>query len=152
MPLRLSADEQELLRHEVAAFRDLVDEPAARRRYEALDAAVEAGEVPDETLADLGAMLEVGLQTGRIRKLHRAPGEQALLRIFGKTPPGEVLAANVADLNRALGQLAGQEIETVSVWTRVPGVYLLKIATDQCEMTLRFTPDGASVEAIELGI
>ena len=152
MPLTLKAEEQELLREEVVAFTASLPEAEARARYQALLAAVEAGEVPDDALPALGTVLEAGLQTGRIRKLHRAPGEQALLRLFGKTPAGEAHAAALADLNKALQQLEGQEIESVRVHARLPGTYLLMISTDACEITLRFAPDGAGVESVSVGV
>jgi hypothetical protein len=150
MPVELKPDEQELLQFEVGALLPLLTD-AARPRYEALAAAVDGGVLPDEALAPIGDLLEVGLQTGRIRKLHRAPGEQALLRLFDKTPAGQTRAQQTVDLNRALGQLAGQQIETLRVITRVPGVHLLQVATDTCTLTVRFGPDGADVESVALG-
>ena len=152
MPVKLKADEQELLREELAAFARLLPDEAARAPYDAVAAAVEAGELPDEALTPLGSLLEVGLQTGRIRKLHRASGEQALLRLFGKTPAGQALAEATAEVNQALAQLEGQEIESMRVHTRVPGSHLLMISTNACEITLRFTPDGVGVESIAVGV
>src|SRR5919197_1637115 len=105
MPVTLKPEEQELLREELAAFAGLLTEADARARYAEVAAAVEAGELPDEALGPIGSLLEVGLQTGRIRKLHRAAGEQALLRLFGKTPAGQALAASTAEVNNALKQL-----------------------------------------------
>jgi hypothetical protein len=152
MAITLGPEEQELLREELAAFGALLPDAAARARYDAAAAAVEAGELPDEALEPIGNLLEVGLQTGRIRKLHRAAGEQALLRLFGKTPAGQALAAATAEVNNALQQLDGQTIESVRVHTRVPGTHLLMISTDACEVTLRFAPDGVAVESIAVGV
>jgi hypothetical protein len=150
MAIDLKPDEQELLQFELSAFLPLLTD-AARPRYEALSEAVAQGVLPDEGLEPVGDLLEVGFQTGRIRKLHRAPGEQALLRLFEKTPAGQALSKQTADLNTALGQLAGQTVESLRVLTRVPGVYLLQVATDTCTLTLRFSPDGAGVESVALG-
>ena len=150
MPVELKPDEQELLQFEVGAFLPLLTD-AAKPRYEALSEAVDDGVLPDEALGPIGDLLEVGLQTGRIRKLHRAPGEQAVLRLFDKTPAGQARAQQTADLNRALGQLAGQTVESLRVITRVPGVHLLQVATDTCTLTVRFGPDGASIESVSLG-
>ncbi|HET6316318.1 MAG TPA: hypothetical protein VFG86_07665, partial [Chloroflexota bacterium] len=148
MALALKAEEQELLREEVSALiRALPDEPSppppdaladvpyvgtstrlsVRERYAPLAAGIEAGELPDETLDAAGELLELGLQSGRIRRQHRANGEQALLRLFNQTPAGRAQAEQTADVNRALAQLDGQQIESVRLLTRVPGVFLLQI-------------------------
>jgi hypothetical protein len=152
MPIELKAEEQELLAEELAAVAGLVAEVEDRARYEELAAAVEAGVLPDEALEPIGTLLEVGLQTGRIRKLHRASGEQALLRLFGRTPAGKAQAEATAEVNRALQQLDGQEIESVRVHARVPGTHLVMISTDAMEITLRFSPDGAGVESVAVGV
>jgi hypothetical protein len=152
MALTLKADEQELLREEIAAFAAASADAQSGEEYAALLAAVESGEVPDEGLALLGEVLEVGLQTGRIRKIHRALGEQALLRVFHKTPAGEAHTEGLGHLNKALAQLEGQAIETARVLERVPGTYLVMISTDDCEMTLCFSPDGAGVESVAVGV
>ena len=152
MPIALKAEEQELLLEEVTAFAEAARDPETRADLQTLAGLVQTGALPDEALPAIGGVLEIGLQTGRIRKMHRASGEQALLRLFHKTPAGEAQTKTTADLNKALAELEGQNIETVKVLTRVPGVYLLTISTDKCEMTLRFAPDGAGVEAVALGI
>jgi hypothetical protein len=152
MPIQLKPDVQELLREELRAFAATLPEDERPEGFEALVAAVEAGELADEHLGAVGNLLEVGLQTGRIRHFHRAPGEQALLRLFGQTPNGQAHAKAVAEVNAALERLAGQEIESARVVMRVPGAYLLQISTDACEMTLRFTPDGPGVESVAIGV
>ena len=152
MPIELKAEEQELLQEELSAVAGLVSEVEDRARYDELAAAVEAGTLPDEALEPIGTLLELGLQTGRIRKLHRASGEQTLLRLYGRTPAGKAQADATAEVNRALQQLDGQEIESVRVHTRVPGTYLVMIGTDALEITLRFSPDGAGVESVAVGV
>jgi hypothetical protein len=151
MPVELKGEDQELLAFEVAAYLDALPE-GARGEYAALAEAVGAGSLPDDVVEPAGRLLEAGLQTGRVRKLHRANGEQALLRLFGKTPAGQARGEQIGDVNRALAELAGQEIESVRVLARVPGSYLLQIGTDDCEITLRFGPEGAAVESVALGI
>jgi len=152
MPVTLKPDVQELLREELAAFVEALPADQVPAEYAAVAAAVEAGELPDEVLGPVGALLEVGLQTGRIRKVHRAAAEQSLLRLYGQTPAGKQQAQTIAEVNAALAQLEGQQIETVRVLMRIPGSYLLQINTADCEMTLRFTPDGAGVDSVAVGV
>jgi hypothetical protein len=152
MPVTLKPEERELLHEEIAAFAAATADTEAREEYSGLLAAVDSGELPDAALGLLGEVLEVGLQTGRIRKIHRAVGEQTLLRIFHKTPAGEAHTEALNHLNAALAQLQGQQIETVRALARLPGTYLLMISTNDCEMTLRFSPDGAGVESVAVGV
>jgi hypothetical protein len=152
MPVSLKPDVQELLQQELRAFAETFAPDERPAGFDELVAAVASGELPDELLGPIGNLLEPGLQTGRIRHFHRAPGEQALLRLFAQTPSGKAHATAVADVNAALARLAGQEIESVRVVMRTPGTYLLQIGTDDLEMTLRFTPDGTGVESVALGV
>ena len=152
MAIALKAEEQELVSEEVAAYAASLASDEARARFEPLLDAVRSGELPEHVLEPLGQVLELGLQSGRIRRVHRALGEQTLLRLYARTPAGAARAEAVADLNHALGQLEGHTIESVRVHPRTPGTYLLMVTTDQCEMTLSFSPDGAGVEAVALGI
>lgn len=152
MSIPLTPELQELLREELAAFGAALPQGEVPSGHATLRAAVEAGELPDAVLEPLGALLEVGLQTGHIRKLHRAPGEQALLRLFGQTPAGQAQATATAEVNAALGRLDGQAIESLRVITRIPGTHLLAIGTDACEITLRFSPDGVAVESVAVGV
>ena len=152
MAIALKSEEQELLREEVSALLQAFPDETVKARYTSLSRGVERGEVPDEALEATGELLELGLQSGRIRRQHRANGEQALLRLFNQTPAGKALAEQTADVNRALVQVTGQEIESVRLLTRVPGVYLLQIVTDGCELTLRLDADGPAVESLGVGI
>jgi hypothetical protein len=152
MPVTLRSDVQELLREELAAFVGVLSPEEVPAEYAAVAAAVEAGELPDEVLGPVGSLLEVGLQTGRIRKVHRAAAEQSLLRLYHQTPAGQAQARMISELNAALAQVEGQQIESMRVLMRVPGTYLLQISTDACEITLRFTPDGADVDSVSVGV
>jgi hypothetical protein len=152
MPIQLTPDIQELLLEEVKAFGASIPPEERPAGFDTLQQAVQQGEIPDALLGPVGNLLEVGLQTGRIREFHRAPGEQALLRLYGQTPNGKAHAKAVSEVNAALEQLGGQEVESVRVVMRVPGTYLLQIGTDACEITLRFSPDGAGVESVAVGV
>lgn len=152
MALQLKAEEQALLLEEVTAFGADLPEGEARQRFEQLTAAVEEGMLPDEVLDTLGVLLEVGLQSGYVRHIHRAATEQKLLRLFGQTPAGKARANAVDDVNKALAQLEGQTIESARVYGRLPGQYILLLSTDTCEISLRFAPDGAGVESVAVGL
>ncbi len=90
--MRIGQTEQELLEQEINALGQLLRDPAARARYTELRDQIRDGEVAEELLGHLGNVLELGLQSGRLRKLYGADGEQALTRLFHRTPAGGRLA------------------------------------------------------------
>src|SRR5947209_16884637 len=100
--MRIHATEQELLVPEIRKFsRGLLD-PEARARYGNLLAAVEEGEVGDDLTGYLSIVLEISLQSGRLRKLYGADGEQALARLFQRTPAGAALSDAAKNVSEAL--------------------------------------------------
>src|SRR5262249_23569942 len=70
--MRLLEDEQQVMLAEIDAVAAQLQSAEARAAYAELRAAAEAGEVPDELLPPLERLVEIGLETGRIRQLHSA--------------------------------------------------------------------------------
>ena len=56
------------------------------------------------TSGDARAVLELGLQTGRIRALYGPGGEQAALRLYRRLPRGAEVAETAAEVNEALAR------------------------------------------------
>ena len=150
--MRIHAIEQELLVPEIRKFsRGLLD-PEAMARYGNLLAAVEAGEVEDELLGYLSIVLEISLQSGRPRKLYGADGEQALARLFQRTPAGAALSDAAKSVSEALAGLQGQTLEDIKVSTLGPGSYGLMIDTDRCQINVRLDRTGVRVENMAIGL
>jgi hypothetical protein len=135
--LELEPAERELLAEEAAAFRDGLKDPQARVRYAALLAGVQDGRVAEPLLPLLEGLLELGLESGRLRRRYTAEGEQALLRVFQRTPRGRAMRATVAETNRALE-------------ARGPGAYRLALRTDRGSLTLGVGRRGVTVESLEV--
>ena len=150
--MKIGATEQELVIQEIGALGVLLRNPETRARYAELRSAIEAGEVPDELLGHLGNVLELGLESGRIRNLYGADGEQALARVFQRTPAGSERAAGAREVTDALAGLRGQCIEDISISAVGPGSYGITIDTDRCQITLRLDRAGARVENVAVGI
>jgi hypothetical protein len=150
--MRISATEQELLIPEITTFARALSDPAARARYEELRLAVEEGEVGDELTGHLGNVLEVGLQSGRLRRFYGADGEQALARLFHRTPAGADLSEAAKAVTQALTALHGQVIEEIRVSALGPGSYGLMIDTDRCQINLRLDRSGVRVENLAVGV
>ena len=150
--MRIGAIEQELLVEELGALGALLRQPETRARYAELRTAIEAGEVPDELLGHLGNVLELGLESGRVRKLYGADGEQALARVFQRTPAGAERAAAARAVSEALAGLRGQAIEDITVSATGPGSYGIVIDTDRCQITLKLDRSTARVENVAVGM
>jgi hypothetical protein len=150
--LKLSAVEQELLDAEIRAFRASLPDPTARERYEELAAMVDEGSVAAERLDQLTTILEIGLQTGRLRRVYGPDGEMALGRIYQRTPRGAAASTEAAAVTRALGALAGQEIDEVRVTALGPGSYSIVIDTRRCQVTVRLDRAGVRVDSVALGV
>jgi hypothetical protein len=149
--LTLADDEREVLLAEVAQALDQVRAPELRTAYGELLTAVDEGDVPDDLLGPLENLLEVALESGRIRRVHLAHGEMAAQRVFTRTPKGRALRASADAVNDALRALAGQTVEEIVVSPAGPGAYTLTLGTDQGRLLLRFDRRGASIKSLEVG-
>lgn len=122
-----------------------------RERYERLQEAVAAGSVPPELAEPLASVLELALQTARARQLYRAEGERLLTGVLRRTPRGRELARHLADVNTALGALAGQRLEGVRVAMRTIGHFTVTVTTEATTLTLAVRPDAVNVESVAVG-
>jgi hypothetical protein len=148
--LSLDAAQREVLLEELATMVVSLRGPGAREPYEELAAAVDEGAVGEDLLGRLEGFLEMLLQTGRVRKIHGAEAEQALLRLFHQTPRGSAARRSTQSVNAALASLEGQTIENLLFTVQGPGVYRLGIATDHCRLTLEIDRHGVTVESLEV--
>lgn len=148
--LRLGPTEQAVLQEEVLAFANALRDEEARERYLALHAAVLTGEIPPELTRALATMLELVLQTQRLRRLHGLEAERALTELYYQTERGAALRASVRETTQALAALEGQRIERLSLLPG-PGRFTFVITTDRCRVTLRLDQAGARIENVEVG-
>lgn len=148
--LAIDAVQREVLLEELATLVVSLRDPQTRTPWEELAAAVDAGEVEESQLGRLEQILEMTLQTGRVRRVHGAESEQALLRLFHQTPRGAASRRATEAVNRTLATLAGQTIETMLFTTQGPGVYRFGIETAHCKLTLEIDRHGITVESLEV--
>ncbi len=150
--LQLSAVEQELVSAEVRAVARLQIDPDAKQRYSEFVRVVEEGVVPGERLAQLATILEIGLQSGRVRRFYGPEGEQAISRLYQRTPQGAAAVKAASEVTKALRALQGQVIDDLQLSALGPGSYNLLIDTKECQLTLRFERGGVRIDALALGI
>jgi len=142
--LKLEPAEAEVLAADAAAFARAIPDPSARPRFEQLAAAAAEGEVPDELVPAVEAMLELLFDRGR-------PSNRAVLQaIFARTPRGRQQSFAAREVNKALRALRGQRVENLRV-TAGPSRHTLVVETDRCKLTLELDSAGARVASLETG-
>jgi hypothetical protein len=151
-PLAIDALQRDILIPQIQAFLDSTSDPAAREVYESLRAAVERLEIPPELQQRLGAIVEVALQSGRVRRLFGPGADLSMGALFLKTPRGRDIAGSIRDVNAALAKLKGQPVEEVSAALKSPGSYALTLRTSGCQVVIRLEPAGARIESLEVDL
>jgi hypothetical protein len=144
----VSGDAAEVARAEAQAVLAMVQDEARRTRLADLVAAVDEGELGEDDAAALAELLELGLQTGRIRSLYGPDGEQAALGLYRRLPSGRELTRSARDLNEALEALEGRTIERISVSAVGPGEFGVTVSTPDFEVVLRLGRAGARLATI----
>jgi hypothetical protein len=145
---RISGEAQEVARAEAQAVLSLVQDESRRARLADVVAAVDEGVVEGTDADALAELLELGLQTGRVRALYGPGGEQAALGLFRRLPLGKEIAETTRELNDALSALEGRTIEKVTVSAVGPGEYGVTVSTEDFEIALRLGKAGARVASI----
>src|SRR5271156_5800883 len=95
--ITLDTLQRDVLVPQIQAFLDATNDPQAREIYEALKASIESLEVPADLQLRLGAILEVALTTGRVRRLFGPAAELSLNALFLKTPRGREVAQSLSE-------------------------------------------------------
>ncbi|MGH2441618.1 MAG: hypothetical protein ACRDFX_00440 [Chloroflexota bacterium] len=150
--MKVTSTEQELLIEEIRKFVRLLHDSEAREKYETLAGDLRAGEVRDDLLGHLSNVLEIGLQSGRLRAQYGADGEQALAAVFRRTPAGSALSDSARNVSQALSSLEGNIVESIRVSALGPGTYGLAIDTGRCQVNVRLDRAGVRIENVAIGI
>lgn len=148
--MRLTEPEQQFLAEEIPLFAGELRSPDAQAQYARLRVEVQGGEVSDDLLPALERLLALGLETGRIRRVHTAHGEMAALRLFSRLPAGQALRSQADSVNEALAELKGQAIEEVSFAPRGPGGHTLTLATDGYRITIDIDRQGVRIHNVDV--
>ena len=141
----VQGEAREVALGEAQAVLALVRDRERRERLGALVAAIDEGSLDEESAQALEELLELGLQTGRLRALYGPGGEQAALRLYRRLPRGRELGQAAREVTAALASLEGTPLASVSVETVGPGSYLLSLAAGGAQLSVRLDRQGARV-------
>jgi hypothetical protein len=146
--MMLRGDAAEVALGEAQAVLALVHDPERRGRLADLVAAVQDGELGEDDAQSLEELLELGLQSGRIRSVYGPEGEQAALKTYRRLPGGRALSDSASEVSEALSALAGKQLDDVRIQVTGPGSYLLTLAVDGLELSVRLDRAGARLHAV----
>ncbi len=147
-PITLAPEAQEVALAEAQAVRALASDEGYRERLAALVGAASVGEVDDEDAETLEELLELGLQSGRIRALYGPGGEQAALSVYRRLPRGAALVASAREVSTALRALEGRELGSIELKAVGPGAFMLSLAAGEVELSLRLDRQGARLSSV----
>ena len=146
--VRVGGSAREVALAEAQAVRALASGEDYRERLAGLVAAVDEGEVEGDDAQTLEELLELGLQSGRIRAHYGPGGEQAALSLYRQLPRGAELTESARQVTAALSALEGRELGSVQLTAVGPGSFALAISAGEVEVSLRLDRQGARVASL----
>lgn len=148
--VKLSGEAREVALAEAQHVLAAVQDTRRRARLAELVADVDEGAVEGDSAQALEEVLELGLVSGRLRAVYGPEGEQAALTTFRKLPLGKELAEGAKEITGALQTLVGRELEKLSVASVGPGAYVVTLAADGLELSVRLDRQGARLHTVSV--
>ena len=147
-PIKLSDEAAEVALAEAQAVLSVVQDEEKRGRLGDLIAAIQERELEEDDAQALEEIVALGLSTGRIRGIYGPEGETAALKLFRKLPGGRELSASAKEVTEALSALEGKTLEGLSVQSSGPGAYVVSIAVEGLELSVRLDRSGARLHSV----
>ena len=144
----LNGEAREVALAETQTVLALAHDETMRARLAELVSSVDDGGVGGDSAELLESVLELGLQTGRIRAYYGPGGEQAALATLRKLPRGRVRSTSAQDVSAALKALNGAQIDAVKIAAVAPGAFTLSIEAGGVEASVRLDANGARLTSL----
>ena len=139
----LKGEAREVALAEAQTVLSMAQNDTMRVRLAELVSDVDDGDVKDDSAELLESVLELGLQTGRIRAYYGPGGEQAALSTLRRLPRGRDRSDSARDVTAALQALNGQQIDAVKIAAIAPGAFTITIEAGGVEASVRLDTNGA---------
>jgi hypothetical protein len=146
--LALKGEAREVALAEAQTVLSMARDDGMRERLAELVSAVDEGDVGGDSAELLESVLELGLQTGRIRAYYGPGGEQAALTTLRKLPRGKVRSDSAREVSAALKALNGAQIDAVKITAVAPGAFTLSIEAGGVEASVRLDANGARLTSL----
>src|SRR4051794_28693816 len=140
--IALKGEAREVALAEAQTVRSMARDEQMRERLAELVAAVDDGQIEGDAAELLESVLELGLQTGRIRVYYGPGGEQAALSTLRNLPRGRLPTDTARDVSPALQALAGARLDAVKITAVAPGAFSLAIEVDGVQASVRLDATG----------
>jgi hypothetical protein len=144
----IKGEAREVALAEAQTVQAMARDETMRAQLAELVGAVDDGGVEGDAADLLESVLELGLQTGRIRAYYGPGGEQAALSTLRRLPRGRVRSESAVEVTSALQALTGSRIDAVKIQAVAPGAFTLSIEADGLEATVRLDGTGARVTSV----
>ena len=141
--MALKGEAREVALAEAQTVLSLAQNDTMRARLAELVSDVGDGDVGEDSTELLESVLELGLQTGRIRAYYGPGGEQAALSTLRRLPRGRDRSESARDVSTALQALNGQTIDAVKIAAVAPGAFTITIEAGGVEASVRLDQNGA---------
>jgi hypothetical protein len=146
--VKLRGEAAEVALAEAQAVLAHVHDEERRGRLADLIAAVGEGGVEGADAVALEEVLELALQTGRVRAIYGPEGEQAALKVYRQLPRGRELGETTREVTAAFAALEGKPLETVRLQATGPAAFLLTLGVEGLELSVRLDRQGARLNTI----
>jgi len=147
---RLSDDEAVAIAEVATAFAQVLP-PDRRGVYEELAGAAADGGIDPELVPELERVCALALETGRARQLGKAETERLVTAVHRRTPGGQALTTETADVNKVLAGLSGKTLQKARITCRMPGRYQLDVVVDGIDLAISIEPEGLDVRSLQTG-
>jgi len=141
----VKGEAREVALAEVQAVHALARDDERRARLAELVASLDEGGVDGDAAELLESVLELGLQTGRIRAYYGPGGEQAAIGTLRRLPRGRERTDSAREVSDALQALVGSQIDAIRVAAVAPGAFTLSIEAGGFEASVRLDANGARI-------
>ena len=146
--LALKGEAREVALAEAQTVLSMAQTDEMRTRLGELVADVDDGEVGEASTELLESVLELGLQTGRVRAYYGPGGEQAAVSTLRRLPKGRERSESARDVTAALQALNGQQIDAVKIVAVAPGAFTITIEAGGVEASVRLDHSGARLTSL----
>ena len=144
----LQGEAQEVAIAETQAVLAMARDDDYRGRLASLQAAASEGAVAGDDAVTLQELLELGLQSGRLRAIYGPGGERAALGTYRRLPNGTALSESAREVTEALRSLAGKELNSISLDAVGPGAFSLSVSAGGVDISLRLDRQGARLASV----
>lgn len=146
--LALKGEAREVALAEAQTVLSMAQNDEMRGRLAELVSDVDEGEVGEGSTELLESVLELGLQTGRVRAYYGPGGEQAAVATLRRLPKGRERSESAREVTAALQALNGQQIDAVKIAAVSPGAFTITIEAGGVEASVRLDTNGARLTSL----